>query len=844
MSGGAAVAARLALRELRGGLRGFRIFVACLAVGVAAVAAVGSTTSAIQEGIDADGRETLGGDIAIRSLHRDIAAAERAWLEASGEVSRSMRMRAMTRTADRSARSLIELKAVDGAYPLYGSLELSPGRPVRDALATSANGLPGAVVEERLLRRLGVEPGARIRIGDADFEIRGTIAKEPDRLGDGGLIGLGPKVIVSADAMPATGLIRPGSLVRYFYKMRLAPGADIEDWRARLDRRFPDAAWRVRDRSNASPAAERFIDATQVFLTLIGLTALLVGGVGVGNAVGNYLAGRMETIATLKCIGASSGTIFGVYLIQILAMAALGIAIGLVLGAAAPPLAGEAVSAALGVDARFGVYPGVLGLAAAFGLLVALLFSVWPVARACEVPGSVLFRATIVEFRAWPRLWAIAATAAIAAALAALVIATSDNLAVALWFIGGTVAAFALFRAAGYGLERGAAQFRRVRGASLRLALANLHRPGAPSAKIVMSLGLGLAVLVATVSIEGNLRHQVANSLPSGAPDFYFVDLQPDQVGAFERIVAAAPEASGLRRVPMLRGRILRIAGKPASEAAIEPGARWLLRGDRGITWSTTPSPGTELVAGRWWPADYVGPPLISLSHDAATGLGIGIGDTLTVDVLGRAITGTIANIREVRWRSLRINFVMVFSPGVLESAPQTQLATLNAPPGALAGIEAAVTEGLPNVTAIRVGEVLDLARGILDRIANAVRTAAAVTLLAGILVLAGAAAAGHRRRVYDAVVLKVLGATRRRVLQAYAIEYGLLGAATAVVAGLIGTIAAWAVVTRLMQSEWLFQPWIVIATLAGSAALTLAFGFVGTWRALGDKAAPLLRNE
>ena len=842
MRGG--IALRLALRELRGGLRGFRIFVACLAVGVAAIAAVGSTASAIRAGIEADGRKTLGGDVAIRSLHRDIAAERKAWLAASGALSRSMRMRAMTRTADRSARSLIELKAVDSAYPLYGALALVPDRPVDAALAQNAGGVWGAAVERRLLERLGVGRGARIRIGEADFEIRATIAREPDRLGDGGLIGLGPKVIVSTDAMAATGLIRPGSLVRYFYKLRLAPTEDLAAWRARLDDRFPDSAWRVRDRSNASPGTQRFIDGTQVFLTLVGLTALLVGGVGVGNAVANYLAGRMDTIATLKCVGASSGTIFGVYLIQILVMAAVGIAIGLALGAAIPPLAGGIVNAALGVEARFGLHFDVLGLAAAFGLLVALLFSIWPVARACEVPGSALFRATVAETRAWPRPWAVAATAAIAAILAALVIGTADNLGVALWFVGGAAAAFALFRAAGYGVERGAARFRRVKGAALRLALANLHRPGAPSAKIVLSLGLGLAVLVATVSIEGNLRNQVENSLPAGAPDFYFVDLQPDQVGAFEQIVQSMPGASALRRVPMLRGRILRIAGKPASEAAVDPEARWLLRGDRGITWSARPAADTRLVAGRWWPADYAGKPLISLSHDAAAGLGLGIGDTLTVDVLGRAITGTVANIREVRWRSLRINFVMVFSPGVLEGAPQTQLATLNAPPGALAGIEAAVTDRFPNVTAIRVGEVLGIARGVLERIAAAVRTAAAVTLLAGVLVLAGAAAAGHRRRVYDAVVLKVLGATRGRVLAAYSIEYGLLGAATAVIAGFVGTLAAWAVVTRMMQFEWLFQPWIAAATVAGAAALTLAFGFVGTWRALGDKAAPLLRNE
>ena len=838
-----AVVLRLALREMRGGLAGFRIFIACLALGVGAIAAIGSTAQAIRAGLEADGRTLLGGDAALRTLHRDISAEQKRWLGETATIARSISMRAMARTADRRARALIELKAVDRLYPLFGALVLAPDQPAATAFALQ-DGVWGAAVEARLLHRLGIERGAHLRIGDADFEVRAVIEHEPDRLGTGGLIGLGPRVMVGTNSLAATGLIRPGSLVRYHYKAKLAPGTDLAAWQQALAERFPEAGWRVRDRTNASPASGQFVRRTEIFMTLIGLTALLVGGLGVGNAVGHYLGGRMATIATLKCIGASSGVIFGIYLFQVLAMAVIGTAAGLVLGAVAPLAAGEAISASLGVTARFGVYPDVLGLAAAYGMLTALVFSLWPIARACLVPGSALFRDLVAGGRVLPRPIHIAATVLAAAALAGLVLAAAEDRRLTWWFIGGAVAAFALFRLAGFGLERGAARIRGVRGPILRLALANLHRPGAPTAKVVVSLGLGLTVLVATASIEGNLRDQIVRSLPARAPDFYFVDLQPDQVTAFEETIAALDRGAELVRVPMLRGRITAIDGTPAAQAAVEPGARWLLRGSRGITWTASPVADARLLAGEWWPPDYAGPPLISLSAGAAKGLGLSVGDSLSVNVLGRAITGTIANIREVRWRSLRINFVMVFSPGVLEGAPQTQLATLRARPGALTAIETAVTERFANVTAIRVAEVLALVRAVLDRIAATVRAAASVTLLAGILVLAGAVAAGHRRRVYDAVVLKVLGASRARVLQAYAIEYGLLGLATAVIAGVLGTLAAWAVARFVMHIEWVFQPGIVVATAAVSAALTLAFGFVGTWRALGQKAAPLLRNE
>jgi putative ABC transport system permease protein len=299
-----------------------------------------------------------------------------------------------------------------------------------------------------------------------------------------------------------------------------------------------------------------------------------------------------------------------------------------------------------------------------------------------------------------------------------------------------------------------------------------------------------------------------------------------------------------MRRTPMLRGRVTRLNGETARSENVAENGRWILRGDRGVTWARALPEGETVVAGDWWPADYAGPQLVSLSANSAASLGLGIGDTITINILGRNITGRIANLRDVRWGTLRMNFLFMFSPGLLENAPQTHLATVHADPALEAGIETAVAAAFPNVTTIRVRDVLETVNGFLGKLGLAIRITAGIAIIAGTLVLAGAVAAGHRRRVYNSVVFKVLGATRRRIMGTLLLEYGLLGLVTALIASVIGTVAAWAVVTEVMKFEFSFDPLAVAGAATIAIVVTLALGFYGTWRALGQKAAPLLRNE
>jgi putative ABC transport system permease protein len=834
----------LARRELRGGLKGFRIFLACLLLGVAVIAAVGSTAEAVRSSILADAKQILGGDVELRLLYRPATAAQQAFMAEAATVSHTREMRAMAKPADRDDRALVELKAIDGLYPLYGAVTLDPPLGLAEATA-ERGGRWGAAADRNLIDRLGLKIGDGIQIGDAVYELRAAIVREPDR--GSGIFILGPRLMVADGSLESTGLVQPGSLIYHHYRVRLPSDASATAWLAALKARFPDGIWRIRELEDAAAGTRNFIERTGLYLILVGLAALLVGGVGVGNAVRSYLQGKTATLATLKCLGAPARLVFRAYLLLILMLASVGIAAGLVLGAATPPLIAGFLSQRMALDIRTEIYPLPLVLAAAFGLLTAIAFSLAPLFRAARVPGGQLFRDLLDRM---PRRHSARETATIALVgllLAALVVFAASNRVVAGGFIVGAILCIALFQAVAAGIkwlaQRAASQPQRL-SPTWRMALTNLYRPGAPTSSIVLSLGLGMTVLVAVAAVERNLRDEVQETMPATAPSFFFIDIQADQTADFDSLVGAYPGVSDLQRVPMLRGRITALNSVPADQVQGGGDMRWVLEGDRGITWSATIPPGSRITGGEWWPAGYQGPPLISLDAEVGRAFGLKVGDTITVNVLGRSFTGSIANFREFEWSSLTINFVMVFSPGILEGAPQTHIATARIPTDAELGLQKTVTERFPNVSSIRVKEALETVNQILGAVADAVRICAAVTLLAGVLVLGGAVVAGHHRRVYDAIVLKVVGARRGQILRAYLIEYGLLGLATAVLAAILGSIIAFVFITLVMEGDWRLAPVTILATALIGVGITLLIGLGGTWRALGQRPAPHLRNE
>lgn len=842
---------RFALRELRGGMRGFRIFLGCIAIGVTAIAAATSMNQSVEAGIAADAQPLLGGDLQARINARPVGAGELAALKQGGTVSTHVQLRSMARTENAAGevgtRTLIELKGVDANYPLYGTISLDPMLPLQDALAQK-DGVWGAVIDAPLLTRLQLSIGDTFKVGEADLQIRATIAYEPDRAIS--FTTAGPRVMIAEGAIAATQLVREGSLVDYVYNIRLDKPEAAETERLRLLGEFPNAGWRIRGLNQAARGLDAFVDNVTLFLTLVGLTALLTGGIGVANAVRAHLTGRLTTIATLKCLGAPADTIFSIYLIQLGVLAGVGIVIGLVIGAIIPMVAAVALGDLLPVKARLGIYPWALAQAAIFGALTAALFTLWPLARARDIPPVALFRNLLATSGKLPRTKYMVAVGVIAVALAAFTIATAERERFAIYFVAGAAVALGLFRLAAGLVMKLAVRLSAGRNSptagrpSLRLALANLYRPGSPTTSVVLSLGLGLSVLVAIALLQANLDRQIKDGLPVDAPSMFFIDIQPHQAEQFAQMVGGMPGVHKVITANMIRARISHVKGVPAAEAPVAPNSRWAVRGERGVSSAATLPEGARLTAGTWWAPDYAGENLVSIDAEVGRDLYLKLGDSITMDVLGREVTAKVASFRDIRWQSGTMNFTLIFSPQALAGAPGISMATVNSDPGTEEGIESAVLEAMPNVTIIQVRQALDMLKDALDTLGIAVRLTAGVALVAGALVLAGAIAAGHSRRIYESVVLKVLGATRADVLRAFVFEYLLLGLATGLIAAVVGALAAWGVVTEVMRISWAIDIGLIATVIVACITVTLIAGFAGTWRAMGTKAAPLLRNE
>ncbi|MBF0268600.1 MAG: FtsX-like permease family protein [Alphaproteobacteria bacterium] len=832
----------LALRELRAdvkqGFRGFRIFLACLALGVATIAAAGELTEAVKAGLRADARLLLGGDLAVSQMYRPLDDDAKTYLESMGRISTHLEMRAMVRS-DSGSRTLVELKAVDQAYPLAGQLRLNPNNA---SLFEGNGGGFSALADPGLLARLGIQVGDSVVLGSVRLRIAGVIDHEPDKVASP--FQLGPRLLVSWEGLQASGLMMPGSIERYVTRLALPNQSDAAKVRAQLEQKFPKAHWRIRGLDEAAPGLKRFLDNLSLFLTLTGLAGLLVGGIGVANAVKSHLDTRARSIAILKSIGAGNNQIFAIYGIEVLTLAVLGILLGLGLGLLIPLAALDAASQALPVRLIAGIYPEPLVKAALAGLLVALAFGIGPLAGIGGTSPAAALRALVARPAMKQRLLTLLPALPFALALALLVVQTSSNRMLAIWFVIASLASLILFRLLAYLLASTARLVsRHSRAAGLRLALGQLFRPGSPAPSVVVSLGIGLAVLTTLAQIESNLRHQIEDRLPEEAPAFFFIDIQPNQKEGF--ITAAKDhQARDIRLAPMIRGRVTMLNGTPAEEVKIDPSARWALDGDRGFSSAAAMPDGTQLLAGSWWDETYRGPALVSLDARLAKGLGLKVGDRVGVDILGRAIEAEVASLRDIDWSAASMNFAFLFSPGTLEGAPYTFLATAKADATREDDIERAVTDALPNVSVIRVRNALESVKGVLEGAGMALAVMAAATLPAGGLVLAGAVAASLRRRVYESVVLKVLGADRPMLFRAYLLEFLFLGLATSLLAGAIGTLAAFGILDRMMNMTWRFLPASSLGLLLFGLVVTLLAGHLVTSRALAAKAAPYLRNE
>ncbi|WP_417249655.1 ABC transporter permease [Celeribacter sp.] len=837
----AKIAWRIARRELRAGLQGFRILVLCLALGVAAIAAVTSVRESISLGLAREGASLLGGDAEMEFTYRFATDEERAWMANEADaLSEIADFRSMLTRGDE--RALTQVKAVDGAYPLLGTVQLDPPIPLDEALSGDGE-LAGAVLDPMLFGRLGLDVGDEISIGGVPFIASARIVREPDNAAAG--FSLGPRSIVALDALEGTQLLSAGTLFEAAYRLDLPEGTDLAALEERAKTEVADGGFRWRDARNGAPGVNRFVERLSSFLVLVGLAGLAVGGVGVSSAVRAYLDRKTTVIATLKTLGAERATVRMVYLMQVGVLTLVSVAAGLVLGAAAPLIAGPLIEARLPVPVVAGPHIGPLIEAALYGFIAAAIFVLWPLSRAEQIRPAALYRDAQFGLRGRPRPVYLVIIGALLALLMGAAILFTDSGRLVIWSFAGVAAAFALLVVCAMGasaLARRLARLKFVRGRTgLRSALSAVGGQGGETVSVVLSLGLGLAVLSAVGQIDYNLRSAISQDLPDEAPSYFVVDIQPAQIDGFLARLDAEEGVTAYETAPMLRGIITRINGQDAEAYA---GPHWVIRGDRGITYSATMPENATLTQGEWWPEDYAGVPQISFAAQEGAEMGLELGDTMTVNVLGRDITGTITSFREVDFSGAGMGFVLSMNPAALQGAPHTHIATIYAEPEAEAPLVRSLSKAYPNITTISVRNAIDRVVSIVEGIAAATTLGALATLVTGAVVLVGAAAAGEDKRRYEAAILKTLGASRARILASFALRSLLMGLAAAAVALVTGALAAWAIMEFVMDATFRLSLTSALAIVFGGIGLTPVTSTVFSWRAMRVRPAQVLRAQ
>ncbi|MGH1577788.1 ABC transporter permease [Planktotalea sp.] len=834
-----ALAFTFARRELRGGIKGFRIFLACLALGVAAIAAVGTVRTSIEAGLAREGAALLGGDAELELTYRFANEGERAWMQANAlKISEIADFRSMAVVGDQ--RALTQVKAVDEFYPLIGEVGLNPEMPISDALAGQGD-LPGAVMERVLIDRLGLSIGDSFKLGTQEFRLTAALTHEPDSAGGG--FGLGPRVIVLKSALSASGLLDAGTLFSSKYRLKLAEGTNLDLLSKNAEESLAKSGMRWRDARNGAPGVARFVERLGAFLVLVGLSGLAIGGVGVSAAVNSYLKGKTSVIATLRTLGAERRVIFQTYFIQIGLLSLLGIIIGLLLGALAPLVLAPLITERLPIPTAFAIYPKPLFEAALYGVLTALIFTTWPLSRTENIRAATLFRDAAQGGARLPALRFVLATGFLIALLLGFASWFSGALFLTLWTAAGILGALLLLVLAAHLIRfiaRRAAPLSRGRP-SLRWALRAISGPRKEAVSVVLSLGLGLSILAAVGQIDGNLRGAIARDLPSVAPSYFFVDIQKDQMEGYLARLENDPAVSRIDSAPMLRGIITQINGQPARDVA---GDHWVLEGDRGLTYSTEVPDNTRVLSGEWWDRDYAGAPLVSFAAEEAEEMNLKLGDQITVNILGRDITATIASLREVDFSTAGIGFIMSMNPSALSGAPHSFISTVYATPESEAQILRDLGTEFPNITAIRVGDAIARVSSVLEGLAAAISYGAAATLLTGLLVLIGASASGEQARTFEAAILKTLGATRRRILFSFALRAAILGAGSGLVALGAGILGGWAVSTFVMETSYQVIWSNAAAIIFGGTAATLVSGLAFAWRPLRARPAHILRSQ
>ncbi len=816
------IAARFARRELRNGVRGFVIFLACLALGVAAIAAAGSLGETFRHGIASQSRVLLGGDLAFSLNQRRATKEELDYIKALGPTSTVIGLRTMA--GPENARRLVQLRALDAAYPLVGKVIMQDGQNIHDALAIK-DGLPGIAMTKDGLANFSLKKGDILRIGAKEVYVGGIVEKEPDRLGIGG--GLGQRVLVSGKGLSYLGLANTGALFSITYRVVLPTDTDPQALAKDAKSHFEGAGFSITDRENSANGITTLIGFLETFLAVVGLAALVAGGLGVSQAVSAFLDRRRPAIATMKALGADENLIRLTYGLQLAALAFGGVMIGLVLGALAPFAVKLWAGDRLPLPAVFSLYPVPLLIALAQGLLAAAFFALPALGLARVTPPASLYRGQVEKkrFAPWPEL-IMAAVCGVA--FTALAVLSSPNKMVTFLLLLASLLAFLLFVGLSNALMWLARKMARRTYGLTRMVFASLGGPGSAARMSGPALGLGFTLLSLVVLVQSNLVRQISEIAPTTSPSLVMTQIPAGEVQKLDALLKSSgldiADAAHYLRGAFLTGRIISLNGNKIDREAVKPGERWAIDNEIGMSIVGAEPKNAQLVQGRWWDADYNGTPQISLEDDVANGAGIKVDDTLTIRVLGRDVEARVANLRTIDWGGFGANFAVVFAPGTLENARPSHIAIVRTDKAMDETLARAVGAAFPTISILRIREALEAAAELFAGVSMAINAIAGIVALSGALVLLGALAAAAERRRTELALLKTLGVTPLAALAMMAAEFFMAAFVTALLALGLATLAAWPIVVKSFEAKWA-PDWMAALLMILMAGFLAGFG-------------------
>lgn len=880
----------MAWRETRGAWRHFLYFFVCVAVGVGALVGVSLFAAHVEHAVTREARSLLGGDLEIRSsypLSEEGQKTLHSLAERGIAVTHVSELVAMAASTERGkgagqATQIVELKAVEHSYPFYGKLRLEPAQPLDrllhpDGSSCKVTPCHGAVVQEALLLRMGLVVGSRLKIGEATFQITGLVRTEPDRMANA--FSLGPRIIISQEGLETAALIKPGSRVRERQLLKVPSNLPLEPLRGELRGRLTADSVRVTGYRDAQPQLKQFLEQLSRYLGLIGLTALFIGGLGVAMSIQAFLQEKLRTIAVLKTLGADSATIVRTYIVQALGLGLLGSLAGMLLGILLqqilpPILAGafvtnllDQVGASTDLSA---VSIGPLLKGGALGLLATLLFTVWPLLRIRDIKPAAILRREVesdllsepVQPSPWWARWGVndrltvLTSTAILLGLGGLSVWQAGSWKVGGLFIGGLLLAVVLLFSCARLLVGGLRVLPRPMSLTLRYAIGNVLRPGGHTARILIAIGISVMVIVTVSLVEQALLRQVGENRPVDAPTFFFIDLQQDQTDGFATLVREQTGGRVPELTPLVRSRLHAINGERVTvdqeseqegheDSKTEKRKQWYLTREYVLTFLEQLPKGNKIVEGAWWqPGQQFAKPQVSVEEEAAKSLGLKIGSSIELDIQGTTIIAEVSSIRKVDWGNFSTNFYMILSPGSLDGAPITYVATIHVSPEQEVPLQQRVVASFPNVSAIHVGDVLENFARVLDRLALAIRAVALFCVVTGGLVMAAALAATRYRRLYESVIFKSLGATRGLIARTFAAEYALLGFVGGLIAIGLSSALSWVVLTYVFDLSWSLHPTVLLIGLMLTVLLTLFVGLLSTFHILGQRPLAILRYE